>query len=719
MTPPPMLPHRLLPTSADRARDRGPAAAGPGRSGSAWPRLAGLVLVLAASGRAAEFPGAKWPRASYAEAGLAEARLQQARDYALTGGGSGVIIRHGRQVMAWGDQAKLYDLKSSSKSIGVTLLGVALLEGKVGLDDPAIRHQPDLGVPPESNRDTGWLPRVTLRHLANQSAGFEKPGGYGRVQFEPGTRWHYSDAGPNWLAECLTLVYRRDLNEVMFERVFTPLGIAPSDIRWRPHAYRPRELAGVARREFGSGFQANVQAMARIGYLYLREGRWRERQILPAEFVRLARAPARENTGLEVYQDPRHGNASAHYSLLWWNNGDGTIPGLPRDAFWSWGLHDSLILVVPSLDLVVARAGQGWKRTSDEHYDVLKPFFEPISAATRAGPRGHGSAIKPAGPPYPPSPVIKEITWAPAATILRRARGSDNWPMTWADDDALYTAYGDGNGFEPFVPAKLSLGFCRVTGSPPDFQGVNLSARGGEFRGDGRSGRKASGLLMVDGVLYLLARNLDNAQLAWSRDRGATWTWAGWKFTTSFGAPTFLNFGRNYAGARDDFVYVYSLDGDSAYEAADRMVLARVPKGRIAEQAAYEFFVALDPQGRPRWSRDPAQRGAVFTHPGNCYRSGVTYNAALRRYLWCQILPHSTHPQGMRFQGGFGIYDAPEPWGPWTTAFYAETWDVGPGESSSLPTKWMSADGRTLHLVFSGDDHFSVRQATIQTRDPR
>jgi len=78
-----------------------------------------------------------------------------------------------------------------------------------------------------------------------------------------------------------------------------------------------------------------------------------------------------------------------------------------------------------------------------------------------------------------------------------------------------------------------------------------------------------------------------------------------------------------------------------------------------------------------------------------------------------------THPQGMRFQGGFGIYDAPEPWGPWTTAFYTEEWDVGPGESSSLPTKWMSADGRTMHLVFSGNDSFSVRQATVTTEGTR
>lgn len=53
--------------------------------------------------------------------------------------------------------------------------------------------------------------------------------------------------------------------------------------------------------------------------------------------------------------------------------------------------------------------------------------------------------------------------------------------------------------------------------------------------------------------------------------------------------------------------------------------------------------------------------GAVFTHPGNCYRSGVSYNAALKRYLWSQTLPASKDSRGPRFQGGLGVYDAPEP----------------------------------------------------------
>jgi len=645
-----------------------------------------------------------------------EAKLAQARNYALTAGGSGCVIRDGKQVLAWGDPKQLYDLKSSTKSFGVTVLGLALMDGKVKLDDSAKKYCPDLGVPPETNTQTGWPDKITLRMLATQTAGFEKPGGFGKLLFEPGTKWHYSDGGPNWLADCLTLVYRRDLSELMFERVLGPIGIGPDDLHWRNNSYRSRQLNGIPRREFGAGISANIGAMSRFGYLYLREGRWKDRELLPRSFVELARRTAPETARLPVLEPPnpadRFGSSSAHYGLLWWNNNDGTLADVPRDAFWTWGLYDSLIVVIPSLDLVVARAGKSWTRQKDAgHYDVLKPFFGPICATVSME-----SRLQTATPRVPPSLVIREIRWAPKDTIVRQARGSDNWPMTWADDDAPYTAYGDGNGFEPFTPEKLSLGFARITGGPTDCKGVNLRSPTGETRGDGAQGKKASGLLCVDGVLYLLARNAANAQLAWSGDHGATWTWADWKFTASFGCPTFLNFGRDYAGARDEFVYLYSPDSDSAYEPADRMVLARVPKSQLRQRDSYEFFVRLDAQGQPVWMKDIAQRGAVFRNPGRCYRSGITYNAALKRHLWVQILPQSRHPQGPRFQGGFGVYDAPEPWGPWTTVFFTEDWDVGPGETASLPTKWMSDDGRTVHLVFSGDDHFSVRRGTLVLR---
>jgi hypothetical protein len=259
------------------------------------------------------------------------------------------------------------------------------------------------------------------------------------------------------------------------------------------------------------------------------------------------------------------------------------------------------------------------------------------------------------------------------------------------------------------------MGLARITGEPPALEEINIPSDSGENTGEGRRGRKASGLLMVDGVLYMWARNAGNSQLAWSTDHARTWMWSDWKFTTSFGHPAFLNFGKNYAGARDQYVYIYSPDSETAYEPSARMVMARVQKDRLRDRRAYEFFQDLEDGNRPVWTKNIEERGAVFTNPpAGCYRTQVTYNPGLRRYFMNQILGGSFD---YRFQGGFGIYDAPEPWGPWTTSYFTPTWDVGPGENQHFPPKWMSADGKTMFLVFSGYDRFSVREAKVTLRD--
>jgi hypothetical protein len=361
-----------------------------------------------------------------------------------------------------------------------------------------------------------------------------------------------------------------------------------------------------------------------------------------------------------------------------------------------------------------ASGGQGPGRTKAGTVSLLAA----LAVLGGAGVMARGQAPGPLTAPYPPSPVIRRVHWAPKETIIRRAHDSDNWPMTWADDDALYTAYGDGEGFEPFLREKLSMGFARVNGPATAFTGENIRAPSLEQRGDGKRGRKASGLLCVQGVLYLWARNAANSQLAWSADHGASWRWADWRFTNRFGCPTFLNFGRNYAGARDAFVYIYSPDSDSAYDVVDRMVLARAPMTNILDRAGYEFLTGLD-GGEARWDREFGQRSAVFSAKGRCYRAGVSYCAGLKRYLMVQPVPtaasrNARGVQDTRFAGGLAIYDAPAPWGPWTTVFFTEKWDVGPGDSASFPTKWMSADGETLYLVFSWDDNFCVRKAEVE-----
>ncbi len=322
-------------------------------------------------------------------------------------------------------------------------------------------------------------------------------------------------------------------------------------------------------------------------------------------------------------------------------------------------------------------------------------------------------------PPYPPSPVIRAVEWAPVESIVRKAKDGDNWPVTWADDDALYTTWGDGTGFVPRVEKKLSCGFARVTGSPTDFTGTNVRSDAEQI-GQGRNGKKGWGILSVAGTLYLWLGHADQkggtAQLAWSRDHARTWTFADWKFP-EFGLVGFVNYGKDYAGARDAWVYAYSHDGPLADTPADRFILMRAPREKLTERSDWEFFAGFDAKQRPRWTRDIQQRAGVFYHRDGCLRSAMTYNAGLKRYLWWQQIPQ---PPGhrdrgdTRFEGGFAVYDAPEPWGPWTTAFHTPKWDVGPGEHGDFPSKWMSEDGRTAHLVFSGEDSFSVRRATFK-----
>ena len=78
---------------------------------------------------------------------------------------------------------------------------------------------------------------------------------------------------------------------------------------------------------------------------------------------------------------------------------------------------------------------------------------------------------------------------------------------------------------------------------------------------------------------------------------------------------------------------------------------------------------------------------------------------------------------GSNMAGGWGIYDAPEPWGPWTAVFFTRKWDAGSTHSYRLPSKWISTDNKTMYVVFSGRTHdgvqydaFSVRKITMTLR---
>ena len=116
----------------------------------------GIAVLCAANARAGE------DRVPFSEVqpnsvGMDQTELEEAKEYSLQGGGSGCILRSGQLVFSWGDQKQKYDIYSSTKSIGVTVLGLTIMDGKVELHDQARKYLPSVGTPPESNAKTGWL----------------------------------------------------------------------------------------------------------------------------------------------------------------------------------------------------------------------------------------------------------------------------------------------------------------------------------------------------------------------------------------------------------------------------------------------------------------------------------------------------------------------------------------------------------------------------------
>ncbi|MEO6786785.1 MAG: hypothetical protein ABI318_11685 [Chthoniobacteraceae bacterium] len=144
-------------------------------------------------------------------------------------------------------------------------------------------------------------------------------------------------------------------------------------------------------------------------------------------------------------------------------------------------------------------------------------------------------------------------------------------------------------------------------------------------------GGKSYGILSIVGTLFMwvvpqAGPHLKECRVASSTDHGATWTRAEWafRFEDGLSIPTLLNFGRDYADARDGFVYSYFIEpqwgpatpagskfGFEVHKPG-RIHLSRAPKDRLLLRDAHEFFAGLDVGGKPRWSPRIADKRPVF-----------------------------------------------------------------------------------------------------------
>lgn len=330
----------------------------------------------------------------------------------------------------------------------------------------------------------------------------------------------------------------------------------------------------------------------------------------------------------------------------------------------------------------------------------------------------------------------EEARIADAVTAVGVSDG-DLWPSCWSDDDALYSANGDGSGFGSTMS---DIVMNRITGSPAsnDLAGVGLGF--GDDLGQVWSGedftRKPTGMLCVGGSLYLVVQDLRRdfneapaATIARSDDHGRTWSWDAAAPMFDDGVFTtiwFADYGKDSERAPDPaYAYAYGLDGnwrdsfdDSVPDPTD-LFLARVPVASVQDASTWEFFAGDPGDDEPTWTADIRHKRPVLTDTRRQYatddtqtepgatavtgetvgtrdlsvlsQGGVTYLPQRGRYLytsWTELT--------------FEFYEAPRPWGPWTLLLsedfgpYPWTTDRYGGYATTAPSKFVADDETTL-----------------------
>ena len=256
---------------------------------------------------------------------------------------------------------------SVTKSVMSTLVGIAIDEGRLRLDERMDELLPD-----DAAAMTPQAARVTLRQLLTMTGGFPDtwnatgPDPLDTAQNwtrfvlahqdrAPGVRFHYSDYGAHLLSPILVQATGQSVLSYARAKLFDPLGIST-----RPAAQPrldPAHLAEYMKAQFawpvdpqgfnlGAGWiKLRPQDLAKFGQLFLHAGRWRGKQVVPAGWVRQA-TTAQAGT---AFAFDSHGPFDPqNYGYLWWvDKTDGAA------AYFALGFGGQRIEVVPARHLVI------------------------------------------------------------------------------------------------------------------------------------------------------------------------------------------------------------------------------------------------------------------------------------------------------------------------------------------------------------------------------
>ena len=339
----------------------------------------------------APFPDADWPTADARDYGYDTQRLSQAieRVGAEEGVYSVLLVRGGEliaeQYFREGTRTKVHNLKSASKSIISALIGLVIADGSLALDDSVVQVLDVEGVEPDRSA-------ITVRDVLMMASGLESTsyeaynawiagsdwvrGALRQEWLEPpGTRYRYSTGNTHLLSALVRRAAGQSTRSFAEARLFDPLDVEIGGWEADPQGIHIG----------GNNLALTPRDMARFGELFLRGGRWGDRQVVPAEWVR-------ESTRIQIAADHE---IYGDYGYQWFVSR--RVPG----DFMAVGFGGQYIYVSPTYDAVVVitstleSKGREWEHRI---FDVLEQdLLRADGVRITSRPGRDSSAFGPAG----------------------------------------------------------------------------------------------------------------------------------------------------------------------------------------------------------------------------------------------------------------------------------------------------------------------------------
>jgi CubicO group peptidase (beta-lactamase class C family) len=269
---------------------------------------------------------------------------------------AGLIIKNGYIVAQWGDLNRVDMTFSVTKSYLSTIAGLAVDNRMIrSVDDKVKEYVWDEKFEGEHNS------KVTWRHLLTQSSDWSgclfencdwadrppREGGIddwkNRKLLEPGTNYEYNDVRVNLLSYSLLQVWRKPLPAVLKDKIMDPIG-ASSTWRWFGYENSYVNMDGLMVQSVsggghhGGGIFINTYDQARFGLLFARKGKWKNQQLVSADWVNAVHQPS---------------SANKSYGFLWWTNHNNDLGNISKDIYTAQGYGGNYIVIDSEIDLVI------------------------------------------------------------------------------------------------------------------------------------------------------------------------------------------------------------------------------------------------------------------------------------------------------------------------------------------------------------------------------